>query len=348
MLSIFPITRRLAALLLVVTMCLNASFTAATTYTMTAFTNKSESNMYVYESDDGSHYALIKGPAFTPPKGLIRDPSIIRHTDGKYWVTYTTDWSAKTIGFAVSSDREHWTFSHNYTIPVANLTESWAPEWFIDRDGSVNIVVSLRKSTDNGNFTPSLITAQNGQFTAWSAPVALRGLSPNYIDTFVTKVGSTYHAMVKNETTKFIEYATATTLTGPWTFKGTGNWAGWSSGNEGPSLLKLDNNNWRILFDCYSCNPKKYYYSDSTDFKTWTTKAELPGGLSGFVRHLTVLKEIDPATSDYVRLQSYSFPNYYLGHVDFNGSIDDSYVNAQDSRWKIVPGLADTKGISLQ
>lgn len=319
----------------------------ASTYTMTAFTDKSESNMYVYESDDGTNFGLIKGPAFTPPSGLIRDPSIMRAADGKYWVTYTTNWAANTIGFAVSTDREHWNFSHTYTIPVTNLTESWAPEWFIDTDGSVNIIVSLRKSTDGGNFTPSLITAKNAQFNNWSAPVALRGLSPNYIDTFVTKIGSTYHAMVKNETSKYIEYATATTLAGPWTFKGTGNWAGWGSGNEGPSLLKLDNDNWRILFDCYSCNPKKYYYSDSSDLKTWSTKTELPR-LSGFVRHLTVLKESNPVTGDYVRLEAYSFRNYYLGHADFVCSIDDGYVNAQDSRWKIVAGLADSKGISLQ
>lgn len=303
--------------------------------------------MYVYESDNGTDYGLIKGPAFTPPSGLIRDPSIMRAPDGKYWVTYTTNWSANSIGFATSTDREHWNFSHNYTIPVSNLTESWAPEWFIDSDGSVNIIVSLRKSTDGGNFTPSLIKAQNNQFTAFAAPIALRGLSPNYIDTFITKVGDTYHAMVKNETSKYIEYATATALTGPYSFKGTGNWANWGSGNEGPSLIKLDNNNWRILFDCYACNPQKYYFSDSSDFKTWTAKSELPR-LSGFVRHLTVLKENNPYTGDYTRLEAFSFRNYYLGHADFICSIDDGYVNAQDSRWKIVPGLADPKGISLQ
>ena len=44
----------------------------SSTYTMTAFTNKSESNMYVYESDNGTDYGLIKGPAFTPPTGTTR------------------------------------------------------------------------------------------------------------------------------------------------------------------------------------------------------------------------------------------------------------------------------------
>ncbi len=53
----------------------------ATRYTMTAFTNSSESNMYVYESPDGTGFNLLKGPAYTPPSGLIRDPSIFFFND---------------------------------------------------------------------------------------------------------------------------------------------------------------------------------------------------------------------------------------------------------------------------
>src|SRR5687767_11904908 len=87
-------------------------------YTMTAFTNSSESNMYVYESNDATGYRLLRGPAYTPPSGLIRDPSVIRHTDGLYYVVYTTNWTGNTIGFARSSDRLNWTFLRNHTIPL--------------------------------------------------------------------------------------------------------------------------------------------------------------------------------------------------------------------------------------
>lgn len=319
------------------------------TYTMTAFTNQSESNMYVYESDNGTHFGLIKGPAFTPPAGLIRDPSVIHHSDGKYWVTYTTNWSANSIGFAYSEDRENWTFSHNHTIPVANLTESWAPEWFIDDDGSIHILVSLRTSADGHNFTPSIISSNSNDFKSWSYPVAMQGLSPNYIDTFVVKINDKYHAITKNETSKYLEYATADYLEGPWQFAGTDDWAGWSNWVEGPSLVQLDNGHWRIFFDCYGCNPQKYYYSDSDDqLQTWSTKQELPGGLSGFVRHLTILKEPTITSGDYTRIETFSKPGHYLGHKDFNVDISNQYINAQDSRWRIVPGLADSDGISFQ
>lgn len=53
----------------------------ASPYVFTAFTSKSESNLYVYTSSDGTNFSLLKGPAYTPPSGLIRDPSVILHTE---------------------------------------------------------------------------------------------------------------------------------------------------------------------------------------------------------------------------------------------------------------------------
>jgi len=50
-------------------------------YIFTAFTGASESNLYVYTSTDATNFSLLKGPAYTPPTGLIRDPSIILHTE---------------------------------------------------------------------------------------------------------------------------------------------------------------------------------------------------------------------------------------------------------------------------
>jgi hypothetical protein len=50
-------------------------------YVFTAFTSASESNLYVYTSNDGTNFNLLKGPTYTPPSGLIRDPSVILHTE---------------------------------------------------------------------------------------------------------------------------------------------------------------------------------------------------------------------------------------------------------------------------
>ncbi|PPQ70039.1 hypothetical protein CVT24_003806 [Panaeolus cyanescens] len=53
----------------------------ASPYIFTAFTSASESNLYVYTSNDATNFSLLKGPAYTPPSGLIRDPSVILHTE---------------------------------------------------------------------------------------------------------------------------------------------------------------------------------------------------------------------------------------------------------------------------
>ena len=324
-------------------------------YTMTAFTNSSESNMYVYEANDATGYRLLRGPAFTPPSGLIRDPSIMRHTDGAYWIVYTTNWNGNTIGLARSTDRVNWTFVRNHTIPLGNISQTWAPEWFKDTDGSVNIVFSLQFG-NAGGFRPYKITATNGGLSAFSAPTVLSGIQPNYIDTFVVKVGSTYHAFTKNETTKYIEYATASSFTGPYTMRRTGNWAGFGGPNEGQSLVQLDNGGWRIYFDAYTSGA--YYYADSYDgFNTWTARATLPG-LTGFARHFTVLKEtvsggVTLPANARRSLRSANFTDRYVRHRSSLGYIEpvsasSSATTKQDATFTVVPGLADANCYSFQ
>ncbi|MGD9156466.1 MAG: AbfB domain-containing protein [Bacillota bacterium] len=319
---------------------------AASGYIFTAFTNSSESNMYVYQSSDALNFTLLQGPAYTPPSGLVRDPSIIRHTDGYYYIAYTTNWTGTNFGIARSSDLKSWTFVTNVDVKRSGVYNTWAPEWFIDSDGSVNLIVSL-STASYANFQPYKFTALNSGLTSWSSGVALQGLSPNYIDTFIVKKGPTYHAFTKNETTKYIEHATATSLTGPYTFTGTGDWAGWGSWIEGPALLRLANGTWRIFFDKYTA-PTGYYYSDSNDLNTWSSKATLPKGLSGFVRHGTVLAEKDlpvasPAGSGVI-LQSYNYPTRYLHQLDYDVRIDAVATSDLNAQWRMVPGLADSNG----
>ncbi|MGW8653990.1 hypothetical protein ACWGMO_31765, partial [Nocardia salmonicida] len=58
-------------------------------YTMTAFRADSDTTLAVYESSDGTDFAPVSEHAFTPPTGLVRDPSVLLHTDGAYYLTYT-------------------------------------------------------------------------------------------------------------------------------------------------------------------------------------------------------------------------------------------------------------------
>jgi hypothetical protein len=260
-------------------------------WVLTAFTNESESNMFVYHSDNGTNFDLVKGPAYTPPGSqLVRDPSVMLHDDGRYYLVYTTGWREDNFGIAHSTDLETWTFLT--TVPtLSNATSSWAPEWYVD-DGAIHVIISI-STTGNGDafgtFTPHLFTAESDDLQSWDSGRQMTGITPNYIDTFVVRAGSTYHAFTKNENTKIIEHATASALTGPYTFVGTGDWAGWgNTAVEGPCLFQLEDGTWRMLVDGYTSS--QYLYSDSEDLTTWSQRRALPGGLSGFIRHGTVLR----------------------------------------------------------
>ncbi len=211
--------------------------------TMVAFSNVSDRDLDVYESEDGTGFQPLRLSAYRPPSGVVRDPSIFRHTDGFYYLTYTTIDGAN-IGFARSSDRMDWKFLGAWPVPFCCAflpgtgdgtgsasppgssgsagfsdgpslspftTKAWAPEWFVDGD-RVNVILSL---STGGGFVPYLMTALEPSLRLWSPPVPLAGIGADHIDTTVVKVGSTYHAFTKNETKKVVEHAVASSVTGP-------------------------------------------------------------------------------------------------------------------------------------
>jgi hypothetical protein len=320
-------------------------------YLMTAFTSSSESNMYVYDSANATNFSLVRANAYTPPSGLIRDPSVIRHTDGYYYVVYTTNWTGNTIGFARSAHYTTWTFLRNVTVGLNGSTGStWAPEWFKDSDGSVHVVFSASTTGTAGQFRPYRITATNADLSAWTSPVAL-GIPANYIDSFLVKIGGTYHNFLKNETTKYIEHATATSLNGPWTFRGTGNWAGWGSGLEGPAVVQLPDGRWRLYFDQYGAG--RYYYADSSDLNSFGAKVELPG-LSGTARHFTVLREIagdsTAVPTGNRSLRSVNATDRYVRHRDNLAYVEPVSTAAarQDATFTVVAGLANSACVSFR
>jgi hypothetical protein len=225
---------------------------------MTAFTNSSESDMYAYDSPNATNFTQVRANAYTPPSGLIRDPSVIRHADGYRHLGHTTNWTGSTIGFARSADFTAWTFLRNVTVGLNGPTDS-----------------------------------------------------------FIVKVGGTYHNFPENETTKYVEHATATSLDGPWRFVGTGDRAGWGSGLEGPAPVRLPDGRWRLYFDQYG--NRRYHYADSADLNSFGARVELPG-LSGTVRHFTVLRgNVGDGTAVPTgarSLRSANAPDRYVGHRD--------------------------------
>lgn len=262
-------------------------------YTMTVFRADSDTTLSVYESVDGTLFTPVAEHAYTPPTGLVRDPSVLSHTDGWYYLTYTMAGDATSIGLARSRDRISWTAMAPVPMLVlGGLEGAWAPAWYVDAAGRVGIVVSL---TWGHGFTPHLLVPLGAGLSAWTPPIPLLGLSPGgpdslgYIDTELVRLGGRVYAFVKNEDTKLVELAVADNPLGPYSFVAKGDWAGWGGPREGQSVVTLPDGGHRIYLDAYT--EGRYLYSDSYDgFRTWSAPTELPG-LSGVVRHGTVLAE---------------------------------------------------------
>ncbi len=263
----------------------------ATTFVFTTFKSDAaaDEKLWVYTSADGLSFNLLSNTGYGGPTGVLRDPSIMKHTDGKYYVAHTVQsWTTSSTFFAIASsaDLVNWTNVTTVNAGVSGTYFTWAPEWFIE-GSTVKIIVSL--GPEGSNFKPYVFTAQNSALTSWSGPVDM-GIGTNHIDTFVVKSGSTYHAFVKDESSKYIEHATATSLTGPWTWVGTGNWAGWGSGLEGQCLVQLENGTWRIYPDNYSSGTG-LKTATSNDLNSWSGLSSITINPSSVVRHGTVLRD---------------------------------------------------------
>ncbi|MBN1170790.1 MAG: family 43 glycosylhydrolase [Micromonosporaceae bacterium] len=228
-----------------------------------------DEELWMYQSTNGgTSYSVLADTNFRGPTGVLRDPSILKY-NGRYYIAYTVaSWTTNSTYFNIASSTNliTWTNIASINSGIANTKYTWAPEFYVE-GSTVRIITSVAATTCSGCFRPYVYTAQNAALTSWSGPAQMWGLGTNHIDTFVVKSGSTWHAFTKDETAKYIEHWTTTSsLTSGWVNKGTL----WSSGYEGPSLVRLDDGTWRIYVDKYSTSGG-VYTATSSDLTTWTS-----------------------------------------------------------------------------
>src|SRR6478752_948658 len=212
----------LALMLALSSLTSSSAARAATRYVFATFggDDASKEKLSLYSSKNGLDFTLLANTSYADPTGMLRDPSIMKHTDGQYYVAYTLkSWTTTSAAFAIASspDLKTWTFRTEVPAQVTGVKDTWAPEWFKDTDGSIHLIVSIDTSTTQ--FKSYLFTASDDTLGKWEAPKPL-GIGPNYIDTFVVKIGAQYHAFTKNETTKYIVHSNTYTLTDLWTYVG--------------------------------------------------------------------------------------------------------------------------------
>lgn len=260
------------------------------TYIFATFTGDGVNDMklQIYISDDAVNYSLYSDTGYGGPAGCsLRDPSIMKHTDGKYYLVFTAspygkpyDYQ-KIVGLAYSTDLKVWTSLPTVSTDTigGGVKNSWAPEWVIDDNPTPRFIISC--SSAKSELRPYLFTALDNTLTKWSAPVDL-GVGPVYLDGQIYKHNNIYHLFVKS--TPLMRHATAPTITGPWTWLPDRNDF---ANMEGPSVVRLTDGTWRMYLDPMYGSA---VYTNSTDLYNWSPLIDLPGPGS-YIKHGTIIRD---------------------------------------------------------
>ncbi len=285
-------------------------------YLFSGFTDSGPSteSLNLSYSHDGVNWTS-GGNVYSAPSGNgVRDPSIMR-LNGVYYVAYTagTFGGASYFQICRSTDLVHWTYLCNVDATCPNGGYyTWAPEWFIDRDGTVYLFLA-REQTDN-TWRIYWTRATTLDLTAWTSvqPVGGDMTGRGAIDAQVVRDGTTYYLFYRNYGagggTDCIEMARGSSPTAFSLYK-TGDWLGIGSPREGVSAVHTGGSNWRVYYNNLSVYGDPNYYVDSTDgLATWST----PAATNLINDHGTVLPLTTAATAPF---DLFLF-NYGLGGVD--------------------------------
>ena len=296
--------KKLALLTLAIIFLSSCTKPGKDVYMFVYFKGNGQDGLHLAYSKDGYKFTALKNDSsfLTPTAGmdkLMRDPCIIKGSDGDFHMVWTVSWNEKGIGYASSADLINW--SEQKYIPVMEqepeARNCWAPEIFYD--AAENIYMIYWATTIPGHFTETDSTAESGynhrmyyvttsDFKTFSDTKLLYDGGFNIIDATIQKTDSNYIMFLKDETkypnvAKNIRTATSKTLTGNYSEASAPISRHWV---EGPTVLHA-NNEWIIYYDCY----RDHHYGaiKSNDLVNWTDitdSIQFPEG----TRHGTIFK----------------------------------------------------------
>lgn len=270
-------------------------------YLFSYFKNNGQDGLHLAYSNDGYKWQVLNNDSsvLKPLVGtdkLMRDPCIIKGTDGKFHMVWTLSWKERGIGYASSTDLIHW--SEQQDIPVMmhepTAKNCWAPEIIYDEKSkdymiywATTIPGRFPESDSSGDNNHRIYYVTTKNFKTYSSTKLLYNQGFNVIDATIQKMGKQYVMFLKDETKnpvpqKNLHIAYSKNLTegyGKPTPAITGNY--WA---EGPTAVKVDDK-WIVYFDKY--RDHKYGAISSTNLQNWTDisdKISIPKGL----RHGTI------------------------------------------------------------
>jgi hypothetical protein len=269
------------------------------------FTGNGETGLHLAWSEDGlSWHALNEGrPVLTPTAGkdrLMRDPCIIKGTDGKFHMVWTTGWSDRYIGYASSKDLLEW--SEQVTIPVMmhepEARNSWAPEIFFDVVSQEYLI--FWATTIAGRHSPiethHMYYTTTRDFETFSETRIFFNPDFSVIDCTILEKGGKFYMFLKNENTtppeKNIRLTVSENTGGPYPLEVSDPITGdyWA---EGPTALQVRDSVY-VYFDIYM--EGRYGAVRSLDMERWDEVSDMisfPFGTRHGTAFIVKRKELD-------------------------------------------------------
>lgn len=282
--------------------CISISSVAKKAYVFTSFREPSVSGLQYLYSYDGLHWDSIPGVFMKPMISnetpyidrftgkevtptfcgthVLRDPSIIKGTDGTFHLVWTTAWSGSHgFGYASSRDLIHWSEQREIPVMADSCTNNvWAPELFYDDETEYYYIVwssaihpdrytDEDKKGTNSCHRPYFTKTKD--FKTFTPAKQFYDCGFNSIDGFIVKKAKNDYVFVLKDNRKpgfsdlFCVFGNSPE--GPFSSPSAKFAPHYS---EGPCVLKLGDE-WIIYFDQYK--PDQRYCANSTkDFKTFT------------------------------------------------------------------------------
>jgi hypothetical protein len=320
--------------------------------------------LHLAVSTDGLNWQPLNqnNPVVTPTAGTLglRDPFILRKQDGTFVVLATdlngTDFSQNNQYLHVWDSTNLQSFTGYRRVRMHGLnTHTWAPTAFWDQGrGQYGIVYSANNGTDvfMVNYTTDFRTVTTNQVY----------FSPGFgvLDGDVVVDGSTFYLYYKNLSNGLL-YGARSSTGAPNSY--STYTSGLRQGNqmEAPLLIKDNSGSgWRLWGDSFSpVNNDFYAWSTSNvGANSWTalnqrTYTPPMNAKHGSIVGITSAEYSGLTTRwglpNWVRLKSSNFPDRFVRHANNLGRIDTYPMEpVQDQMWRMVPGLADSAGVSFQ
>lgn len=342
---------------------------ADSAYVMAYFTEsttmlEADYGLHLAVSTDGLRWMPLNqnNPVVTPALGAggLRDPFVLRKQDGTFVVLATdlkgTDWSRNSVNIHVWDSTDLRSFTGYRLLKLHDMTgtHSWAPEAYWDAGrGQYGILYSSVNSSGHNvimvSYTTDFRTTQSPQVffdpgydvIDGNLTVGVNGVNYLYFKRDQTLVGARSTSLNPGSFTVFSTPAA-------------------HGGTEAPTVVKsLTSSTWYLWGDTYTPNGV-FYAWQSTDLAagTWTALDQRLYTQPLNCKHCGIQPITQAQYTNLVshwgapawnRLKSYNYPARYVRHSGFAGRIDAyPFDPFPDSQWKLVPGLADSSGVSFQ